>query len=78
LISPPELQYLRTVIVAPMTTGGQPAPFRIPISFDGKRGLIVLDQIRTLDKTRLVKRLGKVPRPVVASALRTLRDIFAE
>jgi mRNA interferase MazF len=73
-----ELQYLRTVIVAPMTTGSQSAPFRVPIRFDGKSGLIVLDQIRTLDKARLVRRLGRAPARVIASTLRTLRDIFAE
>ena len=78
VLSPPELQYLRTVIVAPMTTGSQPALFRVPITFEGKRGLIVLDQIRTLDKSRLVKRLGKAPRPVLTSTLRILRDIFAD
>jgi mRNA interferase MazF len=79
VISPSELHgYLRTVIVVPMTTGSQPAPYRVPITFAGKRGLIVLDQIRTLDKKRLVKRLGKAPPRVVAQTLRTLRDIFAE
>ena len=79
IVSPPELHdYLRTVIVAPMTTGNQPAPYRVPITFAGKRGLIVLDQIRTLDKKRLVKRLGKAQPRVLALALRTMRDIFSE
>jgi mRNA interferase MazF len=79
IVSPAELHdFLRTVVVAPMTTGGHPAPYRIPISFEGKRGLIVLDQIRTLDKKRLVKRLGKAPPRVVSATLQTLRDVFAE
>jgi mRNA interferase MazF len=79
IVAPPELNdNLRTVVVAPMTTGSRPAPFRAPISFAGKRGLIVLDQIRTLDKRRLVKRLGKAPVRRVSDALRTLREIFAE
>ena len=51
VVSPPEMHdYLRTVIVAPMTTGNRPAPFRIPVSFAGKNGLILLVQMRTLDK----------------------------
>jgi mRNA interferase MazF len=79
IVSPPELHdFLRTVIVAPMTTGGHAAPYRVPIAFEGKRGLVVLDQIRTLDKTRLVKRLGKASPRVIAATLRTLRDVFAE
>src|SRR5713226_8533675 len=61
LISPPEIHdYLRTVMVAPMTTGSRPAPFRIPVSFERKNGLILLDQLRTLDKQRLLWRLGVV------------------
>lgn len=79
IISPPELHdHLRTVIVAPMTTAGHPAPFRPPITFAGKRGLIVLDQIRTLDKKRLVRRVGRATPNTVKVVLRTLRDIFAE
>ena len=59
VISPPEMyDYLRSVMVAPMTTGSKPVPFRVAITFDGKRGLILLDQVRILDKVRLVKRLG--------------------
>jgi mRNA interferase MazF len=60
IISPPELHdHLRTVLAAPMTTGSKPAPFRIPILFEAKNGLILLDQMRTLDKQRLVRRLGE-------------------
>src|ERR1700737_2751783 len=76
-VSPPEMHdYLRTVIVVPMTTGSKPAPFRIPIAFQGKRGLILLDQIRTLDKIRLVKRLGVATERSLVVALRTLQEIF--
>jgi len=79
VVSPAELNdNLRTVVVAPMTTGSRPAPFRVPIGFGGKRGLIVLDQIRTLDKQRLVRRLGKVPVRTMSDTLRTLREVFAE
>jgi mRNA interferase MazF len=79
VVSPSELNdFLRTVIVAPMTTAGRPAPFRIPVAFEGKRGLVVLDQIRALDKRRLVKRLGKVQPRVMSHTLQTLRDMFTE
>ena len=78
IISPPEMhEHLRTVIVAPMTTGARQAPFRIAVIFQGKRGLILLDQLRTLDKIRLVKRLGNVSRTVLASALKALQQVFA-
>ena len=78
VISPPEMHdYLRTVIVAPMTTGARPAPYRIPITFQGKRGLILLDQLRTLDKFRLVKLLGKISPATLAATLETLQKVFA-
>src|SRR5436190_891947 len=61
VVSPPEMHdFLRTVTAAPMTTGSHPAPYRIPLRFRGKEGLILLDQMRTLDKQRLVRRLGAV------------------
>ena len=68
---------LPTVIVAPMTTGSRPAPFRIPIQFEGKRGLILLDQIRTLDRTRLIKRLGKAGPKTLDATLEALQEMFA-
>lgn len=78
VVSPPEMHdYLRTVLAAPMTTAGKPAPFRVPISFQGKRGLILLDQIRALDKIRLVKRLGAAAPKQLESALRLLQEMFA-
>lgn len=78
IVSPPEMHdHLRTVIVAPMTTGARTAPFRIPLSFSGKKGLILLDQIRTLDKIRLVRKLGAVTPTTLASTLRTLQEVFA-
>lgn len=78
VISPPEMHdYLRTVIVAPMTTGSRSAPFRIPIRFQGKSGLILLDQVRTLDQVRLVKRLGAASSATLATVLQTLQDVFA-
>ena len=78
VISPPEIHdHLRTVIVAPMTTGARPAPFRISVTFEGKRGLILLDQLRALDKIRLVKRLGKITSPTLVQTLETLQKVFS-
>ncbi|MFC0396947.1 type II toxin-antitoxin system PemK/MazF family toxin [Paraburkholderia rhizosphaerae] len=79
VVSPPELnEYLNTVIVAPMTTGGRAAPFRVGLTFARKRGLILLDQIRTVDKERLVKRVGSISGQALASALSTLQEIFVD
>ena len=79
VISPPELHdYLRTVIVAPMTTGSHPAPFRIPIRHMRKDGLILLDQIRTVDKVRLVKRTGALVPAALRATLASLCELFAE
>ena len=78
IVSPAEMHdYLRTVIVAPMTTGSRPARFRIALTFQGKQGLIVLDQIRTLDRVRLVKRLGALRQATLAATLQTLQAMFA-
>lgn len=79
VVSPAEMHdYLRTVIVAPMTTGSRPAPFRVPVTFGGKQGLILLDQIRTLDQRRLVKRLGMVSHKTLTETLSVLQELFAE
>jgi mRNA interferase MazF len=79
VVSPPEMHdYLRTVIVAPMTTKSQPAPFRIPLSHGGKRGLILLDQIRAVDKARLAKKMGSVSAKTLFLALDTLQEVFAK
>lgn len=78
VVSPPEMHdHLRTVIVAPMTTGARPAPFRIPITFGGKKGLVLLDQIRTLDKARLGRKLGAASSATLSATLRTLQEVFA-
>ncbi|WP_293223945.1 type II toxin-antitoxin system PemK/MazF family toxin [Ottowia sp.] len=77
VISPAELHdHLRTVIVAPMTSKGFAAPFRVPVTHAGTRGLIVLDQMRTVDKARLVKRLGAVSAKTLSATLAALREIF--
>lgn len=79
VISPTEMnRHLQTVIAAPMTTGNRAAPFRPEVRFQGKDGLIVLDHIRSVDKSRLVKRLGAVDGPTLSTVLTTLSDLFAE
>src|SRR5271154_4871724 len=61
VISPDEVNdRLQTVLIAPMTTKGRPYPTRVPCAFQGKQGQIVLDQIRAVDRARLVKRLGRL------------------
>ncbi len=78
VISPDELNaHLRTVIVAPMTTAGQPYPFRVPCRFGGKTGFVVLDQIRTVDRERLVKRVGKLSGATFEKVLALLQEMFA-
>jgi mRNA interferase MazF len=69
---------LRTVIVAPMTTKAFSAGFRVPITHKGRKGLILLDQIRAIDKTRLLKRTGVVDPSTLRWTLATLSDVFAE
>ncbi len=77
IISPPEMHnYLGTVIVAPLTTGNKPAPFRIGVLFQEKKGLILLDQIRTIDKSRLVKNLGMIEEKILVQTLETLQEVF--
>ena len=79
VVSPAEMHdYLRTVIVAPMTTRSRGAPFRIALTHGGRKGLILLDQMHAVDKTRLAKKLGAVSAKTLASTLSTLQEIFAE
>ena len=78
VVSPDEMnRHVRTVIVAPMTTKGQPYPTRVPCKFAGKNGQIAVDQIRAIDRARLVKRLGTVPAEVQQRLLATLAELFA-
>ena len=78
VISPDEMnQHIRTVIVAPLTTKGQPYPTRVDCRFRGKSGQVVLDQIRTVDKARLVKRLGALDGRTAEQVLSVLGEMFA-
>jgi len=79
IVSPDELNnHLRTFIVAPMTTGGHPYPFRISCRFQGEKGYIVLDQLRTVDRSRLVRRLGRLHHGALNTALEALQEMFAK
>ena len=77
VVSPDELNaYLRTFIVAPLTTGGHPYPFRVPCRFEGRAGYVVIDQIRTVDRERLARRLGKVSPSTLGRVLTILQEMF--
>jgi len=79
IISPDEMNdHIATVIVAPMTTKGRDYPTRVNCQFEGKEGQIVLDQIRTVDKIRLVKRLGKITASTQKDVLVVLMEMFAK
>jgi len=79
VISPDEMNaHIATVIVAPMTTQGRAYPTRVSCKFQGKDGQIILDQIRTVDKTRLVKKMGTISAAAQKSVLTILAEIFAE
>jgi mRNA interferase MazF len=78
VVSPDEINHnLRTVIVAPLTTKGQLCPSRVPCRFKGKDGHVVLDQIRTVDRSRLVTKLGRIGAGAAASVLAVLCEMFA-
>jgi mRNA interferase MazF len=79
IVSPGAMHdYLKTVIVAPMTTKGRPAPFRVDLTHAGKKGLILLDQMRSVDKVRLTKKMGAVSTKTLATTLTTLQEVFTD
>ena len=78
IISPDELNaHLQTFIVAPMTSGGHTYPFRVPCRFQSRSGHVVLDQIRTMDRSRLIQRLGRLSSVAVHKSLQVLQEMFA-
>ncbi len=78
IISPDEMnEHLNTVIIAPMTTKSRRYPSRISVNLQGKPGEIVLDQLRTIDKRRLIKRLGQLDEALSLKACNVLTDMFA-
>ena len=77
VVSPDELNaYLQTFTVAPLTTGGHAYPFRVPCRFGGRAGYVVIDQIRTVDRERLVRRLGKLSPSTLGRILVILQEMF--
>lgn len=77
VVSPDEMNaWISTVIVAPLTTKGRNYPTRVNCKFKGKNAQVVLDQIRTIDKSRLVKRLGKIDQKSGLTALSVLQEMF--
>lgn len=78
IVSPDELNAnLRTYIIAPLTSGRYDYPFRVPCRFKGHSGYVILDQIRTVDHERLVRRLGKLSSSVIQKSLSVLQEMFA-
>ena len=79
VISPNEMNHhISTVIIAPMTTKGRNYPTRISCTFQGKKGQIILDQIRTVDQKRLVKKLGFISKETQEKTINVLQDLFAK
>jgi mRNA interferase MazF len=79
VVSPDEMnRHIRTIIVAPMTTAGYPYVSRIPCDFEGRSGLVLLDQLRTVDKSRLAKRLGVLDDTTSRAVLSALLEMFSE
>ena len=79
IVSPNEMnRNIRTVIIAPMTTKGRAYPTRVACTFQGKEGQVVLDQIRTIDKARLVRKLGQLDEETSLNVLETLAQLFSE
>jgi mRNA interferase MazF len=78
VVSPDEVNHhIRTVIIAPLTTKGRSYPTRVPCQFKGKDGQVVLDQIRTVDQSRLIKKLGRIDGKTAAAVLDVLQEMFA-
>lgn len=78
IISPDEMnRHIKTIIVAPMTTAGREYPTRVSCKFQRKKGQIVLDQIRTIDKSRLVKKLGSIDAPTQLEVISVLQKLFS-
>jgi len=79
IISPDEMNHaIGTVIIAPMTTKSHKYPTRIELEFDGKRGWIVLDQIRTVDKSRLIKKAGKILKKEIVKVKEMLKEMLID
>lgn len=79
VLSPDDLnRHLETVVVAPMTTGGHPYPYRVACRFQKREGYVVLDQLRAVDTHRLVRKLGRLSSQAIAGSLGVLQEMFTE
>ena len=79
VISPDEMnQHISTIIIAPMTTKSHAYPTRVPLTFKGKKGWIVLDQIRTIDKRRIIKKIGKISTNKRAEVKNVINEMLVE
>jgi mRNA interferase MazF len=79
VVSPSEIHdNLRTAVIAPLTSKGFPAPFRIPVRHGGRNGIILLDQLRAIDKSRLLKRVGALSPKHLSQVLAALVELFSE
>ena len=79
VVSPEEMnKYLNTVVLAPMTTNLNRYPTRVVVEFDGKKGMIVIDQIRTVDKVRILKVLGKLTKTEIKACKEVIRETFVD
>lgn len=79
LLSPDEMnQHISTVIIAPMTTKTHPYPTRVPLEFQGKSGWIVLDQIRTVDKSRLIKKIGELKPGTIKKVKAVIEEMLVD
>jgi len=77
VVSPDELnQHVRTIIVAPMTTGGQAYPWRVRVRFRDRSGFVAIDQLRTVDSERLIKRVGRISPGTLTAVLSILQEMF--
>lgn len=79
ILSPEEMnRHISTVIITPMTSQSHPYPTRVPVKFGGKNGWVVLDQIRTVDKKRLIKKLGKIDHNTINSIKSTIKEMLVD
>jgi mRNA interferase MazF len=79
VISPDEMnKYLRTIVIAPMTTNSKKYPTRVEVEHDNKTGWIVLDQIRTIDRQRIIKELGRLSKPEIKEVKEIIRETYVE
>lgn len=79
IVSPNEMnKYLNTIVIAPMTSGLNKYPTRITVNHDGKKGMIAIDQIRTVDKKRIIKVLGKLNKAEIKSTKEVIKETFVD